>query len=231
MDKQEVTPQEETQAAEVATEQPKEEVVPRSEFANLQRKHAQKDREIQELRSRLTNIDNLLEARDKKVFDALELLIQEDDEDVRPVSRRERLRQIRDAEKPAPQSTRVDPAFQSQLEEVKEKAAELGVDVDTDKFKAIAYDADSDKWLEPKVVLRKLHKLEIEMAAAAKAKELIEAERLETARKLKESGATKPDGAPSAARTPERIQPGEWNQAKATARTPADLLKQFQGRV
>jgi uncharacterized coiled-coil protein SlyX len=54
---------------------------------------------------------------------------------------------------------------------------------------------------------------------------------LERKKAIKESGGTVAGPGPSASSDKEQIQPGEWQQAVSKARTPADLIKQFQGRV
>lgn len=225
----EETPQEVTQAEESAIEttQPKEDLVPRSQYTGLQRRLTQKDREIQDLRSRMVTLDHL-EARDKKLFDALELVLPED-EDERPASRRERLRQLRTTEQSTPSAAKkpdVDPVFQLTVQQVTKTAEKLGIKQGTKEWDDLLTGEDGD-YRDPVEVLDDLNSRII----AQKVKEQMAADRVEAAQKVKASGATRPDGAPSASGSPQPVQPGDWARAKATAKTPQELIKQFQGRV
>ena len=87
----------------------------------------------------------------------------------------------------------VDPMFQAAAKQVTDLLQKQGIKQGSKEWEDILTGEDGD-YKDPFVVLEELQQKEI----ARKAKELFEAEKLEIARKAKESGATKPDGAPSA---------------------------------
>lgn len=87
----------------------------------------------------------------------------------------------------------VDPMFQAAAKQVTDLLQKQGIKQGSKEWEDILTGEDGD-YKDPFVVLEELQQKEI----ARKAKELYEAEKLEIAKKAKESGATKPDGAPSA---------------------------------
>jgi len=121
MPEEEPTLTEETPASEAAEQKPQEEVVPREQYVSLQRKLSQKDRQIQEFQSKAVTPDHL-KALEDKIFSAIELMSPED-EDITPVSRRERLRQLRETSPaPTPQES---PEVQYFNRRLKEEGYEL----------------------------------------------------------------------------------------------------------
>jgi len=88
----------------------------------------------------------------------------------------------------------VDPMFQAAAKQVTDLLQKQGIKQGSKEWEDILTGDDGD-YKDPFVVLKELQQKEI----ARKAKELYEADKLEIARKAKESGATKPDGVPSAA--------------------------------
>jgi len=194
-----ITPVEETPAAEVAQETTPEDVVPRSQYVGLQKKLSQRDRELQEARAGQVTLEHL-KARDKRLFEALELVLPEDDEiEERPVSRRERLRQLRDAE-PAShteQTPELDPNEVKAWSKCEDVLEDLDIPVKSQRFETIVRKKAEELGYEPEP--SELLPILRQMKKEADKKAALEELRLEQAKKDKESGATGGDTGPSAA--------------------------------
>jgi len=189
-------------------------------YKGIQRKLTAKDREILELRNKAVTPDHL-KALEDKFFSALEVMAPEDEEE-HPVSRRERLRQLREvkpAPTPQPQEQKVAPEVQALALQGVRLLKKLGISEGTTDYQEVIDDFDND----PKGVIEKLE-AKWEKTVAQRA---LETDRLETAQKQKASGVTKGDGAPSAGQK-ESAKPGDWQRLHSEAKTPQELIKKYK---
>ena len=161
-------------------------------YKGIQRKLTAKDREILELRNKAVTPDHL-KALEDKFFSALEVMAPEDEEE-HPVSRRERLRQLREVKPtPQPQEQKVAPEVQALALQGVRLLKKLGIAEDSAEYREVIESFDTD----PQGTIEKLD-TKWEKTVAQRA---LETDRLEAAQKQKASGVTKGDGGPSAAAT------------------------------
>jgi len=183
-------------------------------YKGIQRKLTAKDREILELRNKAVTPDHL-KALEDKFFSALEVMAPEDEEEP-PVSRRERLRQLREVKPaPQPQEQKVAPEVQALALQGVRLLKKLGISEGTTDYQEVIDDFDND----PKGVIEKLE-AKWEKTVAQRA---LETDRLETAQKQKASGVTKGDGGPSAASLDNEAFARDFNAGKLNS--PADFKR------
>jgi hypothetical protein len=182
---------EETPAPEAAEQKPPEEVVPREQYVNLQRQLSRRDRELQEIRSKAVTPEHL-KALEDKFFSAIELMAPEDEEVV-PVSRRERLRQLRET-KPAAPTPQESPEIQYFNRRLKEEGYELSDSVVREVVSNLTEDDTPD------VAIKRI-KSEKEKRAKSDDDRIQQAIEAGVMAKLKELGVLKEDGQPSASAT------------------------------
>jgi len=187
-------------------------------YKGIQRKLTAKDREILELRNKAVTPDHL-KALEDKFFSALEVMAPEDEEEP-PVSRRERLRQLREVKPaPQPQEQKVAPEVQALALQGVRLLKKLGIAEDSAEYREVIESFDTD----PQGTIEKLD-TKWEKTVAQRA---LETERLEAAQKQKASGVTKGDGAPSAGQK-ESAKPGDWQRLHSEAKTPQELIKKYK---
>jgi len=188
---EEPTLTEETPAPGAAEQKPQEEVVPREQYVNLQRQLSRRDRELQEIRSKAVTPEHLKSLEDK-FFSAIELIAPEDEE-AAPVSRRERLRQLRET-KPAAPTPQESPEVQYFNRRLKEEGYELSDPMVREVVSNLSEDDTPD------VAIKRI-KSEKEKGAKSADDRIQQAIDAGVMAKLKELGVLKGDGQPSAAVT------------------------------
>ena len=220
----ELTPQEEPQAAEAAVETTQatssiEELtrqLQQAQEAALQERRvsSKKDREIQELRARAVTQEHL-KAFKNEVFEAISLALPEDEEEERPVSRRERLRKMQEV--PAPPQTPLDPREADAARDAIKLMSKLGIKEGTDDYEDLVSNYAPSKAVQ---ILEERWESEI-------AKRALEKERVDIARKQKESGVTKGDGVPSAAGQDDKSFIEDFNSGKLNSKADHERARKL----
>jgi len=187
METQELTPQAEPQIDWKAEAEKA-----KQETENLRSQYKGIQRELNKARQNYVSRDDLTALEDRLAA-ALETLRDRDEEEVERPKRQTPTEIIR-AQRETKKEPQVDPTFAAAARQVTDLLTKMGVKQGSKEWEDTLMGDDGD-YKDPFVVLEELQQKQI----AQKAKELFEAKELEVAKKAKESGATKPDGVPSAA--------------------------------
>ena len=183
------------------------EYVPVSQYKGIQR---ELNKARQAPKFDVTEIEERIVSRLAPVFDHLATRDSEDEEPKRRPLPSEMLKRAEQPKK-APD---VDPAFELAARQVASIAKGMGIEYGTQAWNDLIHDSDGEE-RKPEEVLIDLNQRII----AQKVKEGLEAAKVEAAQKAKASGATRPDGAPSAsssrAYTREQISNMSYTEYKA----------------